>query len=345
MSMARVLFAAVALLVVFLTLLILFAWMGQRKEPRWREALDQGSFIRLPAASIEEDRIRRRGRHSSQSPSSSSAGVEKFEVPPPPALTPAKPASPTENAPKTGPEKPSSTLWKRPPFSKEQLAPSVDVRSLVHQAKASYLGLAGYTADIRREERGMNDLRVREVIRVNDHRASGEVVLEWLDGHHAGRRVVYDARDPVGTMDVILGHREPRFLGRRASLARHHWLVRFSGGQPASTFGIGPWVQRLNEIVESSEKGDGRLGRLIVSIERPDDVPNDSPFVVLRQEADQHATEAMLPPGGYREWRLEPGSRLPFVVIGRDEAGQIVDACRVESFEKVEPLHEKQVTP
>ncbi|MEO6809988.1 MAG: DUF1571 domain-containing protein [Isosphaeraceae bacterium] len=139
--------------------------------------------------------------------------------------------------------------------------PTREVRALIAAARAKLASLTTYQVQITRQERVGNTLQPVENIVLSARRDPKAIRIEWPDGPHKGREVLYSADDPtnmhVNMADAIV----PLVMKLPLTSPR----VRDSSRHPISEAGLDGLVDNLVKTVESAEAGGPNASRLSLS--------------------------------------------------------------------------------
>lgn len=183
-------------------------------------------------------------------PSAPKLPVDVAELPPvtiDPLPTPA-PAPSTASAPASTPTEAGD-----PPVK--------EVRALIAAARARLAPLTTYQVQITRQERVGETLQPVENIVLSVRRDPKAIRIEWPDGPHKGREVLYSADDPA-TMHVNMAD---AIVPLVMKLPLDSPRVRDSSRHPISEAGLDVLVDNLVKTVESVEAGGPNASRLSLS--------------------------------------------------------------------------------
>jgi hypothetical protein len=178
------------------------------------------------------------------------------------AMTPAAPVLARESVPP--PVEPVADVAPRPAERPKVAAPTAatdplsEIRSLLARARANVDKLENYQVDAIRQELVGAALQPREHVILSIRRAPKAVRLEWPDGPHQGREVLYNEGGPMHV-------RMPGALIPRTSLAPDSPLVRRSSRHPITEAGFDSIVERM----ESALAQAGTAGALTYSGQEP----------------------------------------------------------------------------
>lgn len=139
--------------------------------------------------------------------------------------------------------------------------PVREVRALIAAARAKLAPLTTYQVKITRQERVGNTLQPVENVVLSIRRDPKAVRIEWPDGPHKGREVLYSADDP-STMHVNMAD---AIVPLVMKLPLNSPRVRDSSRHPISEAGLDTLVDNLVKTVETTEAGGPNAGRLSLS--------------------------------------------------------------------------------
>ncbi len=110
-------------------------------------------------------------------------------------------ALPTANNPHPAPTPPPAVVELHGPEER----PKDDAGSVVVRARAAISAMTTYQVQINRQERVGGSLQPAEDVQLSVRRSPKAVRLEWLDGPHKGREVIYSASESGGMLHVHMG--------------------------------------------------------------------------------------------------------------------------------------------
>jgi hypothetical protein len=205
-------------------------------------------------------------------------------------------------------------------------APRPDpLRTLYQQAAGEYAGLSSYIVRLRRREQVGGKDKPEEVLLFKFRKQPFSVYFKWLGQERKGREVVYvqgrhgnQLHTRLAAGDVLL-----MTAGRRISLAPDNPLVLASSRHPITDAGVGSLLAHLDQLLQATERGDGRMGtlRYLGPIRRPEfETPCEAAEETIPPGCDPH-----LPQGGRRLWVFDPLRHLPSLVITSDATGHEVE--------------------
>jgi len=108
-----------------------------------------------------------------------------------------------------------------------------------------------YQVKLNRQERVGNNLLPAEDVVLSIRRTPRAVRLEWLDGPHKGREVIYSEAAGDGMMHI----RTPNALVPRMTLPPDSPLVARSSRHPITEAGFVPLLQKLEEAITAKANG------------------------------------------------------------------------------------------
>ncbi len=173
------------------------------------------------------------------------------DTPPLPDSPPALASNPApESAPKPD-AKPSATSEAAPS------APAPTLESILAETRARLDGLTSYQVPITRQERVGSTLQDSENVLLSLRRNPKAVRLEWRDGPHKNREVIYVSDEPGGKMHVkMVGPLPP------ITIAVDSPMVLQNSRHPVTEAGFDTIIGNLELTHKLSQSGDESRGRL-----------------------------------------------------------------------------------
>jgi hypothetical protein len=228
---------------------------------------------------------------------------------------PARPATASASA-LPGPIEATPTASATPPERPAAVAGAAaepTAESLVASARARLDALASYQVDLNRQERVGEALLEPEDVLLSIRRNPRAVRLEWLDGPHKGREVIYAADQNGGLMHVNMA--DSVVPVPRMSMPPDSPLVLKSSRHPITEAGLDNVVADLEKTIALTGKGDTSRGRLSYG-----GLENPGPL-----ERPCHKLVRITPSGETWHVYLDPETKLPAMVQATDLQGELLE--------------------
>ncbi|MBX6312313.1 MAG: DUF1571 domain-containing protein [Isosphaeraceae bacterium] len=170
-----------------------------------------------------------------------------------PARTPAAAPVLTE-VPPDGPSGPELT-----PPTAPAAAPR-EIQAIVEEARAALGRLSTYQVRLNRQERLGQVLQPAEEVLLSIRRDPKAVRIEWPEGPHKGREVIYSATDDPNVMHVNMADSAIPLPPMRLNLESRQ--VKASSRHPISEAGLDTIVEQLADDLKELGAGNTTLGQL-----------------------------------------------------------------------------------
>ncbi len=288
--------------------------------------------------------------------------VPLVPVPPPPLGSEAKvppPSSsvPSSPAPPPAAPVPAATTWTKspPPLTTpvaatgtpgegavpiNTMAPAparrpapagaVTARQLYQTASERIGPIDSYIVRLTRREVIKDKMNPEEVLLFKFRKNPWSVYLKWLGKEGQGREVVYVRGRYEGKIHTLLAAGDIPLVpaGRRMALPPDSILVRSACRHPITQAGIGASVDRIGSVIAANERGDRRLGSMVLltDVRRPE---FNRPVNAL-EHSFPPGYDVSLPKGGKRTYYFDPVTGLPTLIRTFDERGAEVEYYRYD---------------
>jgi hypothetical protein len=163
------------------------------------------------------------------------------------------------------------------------------------------------------------------------------IYFKWIGTTNNGREVVYVKGKYEGKLHIRMSPGSADM-----ALAPDSFLVRRSSRHPVTEAGVCAIVEMYAAAVAAFEKGQHRLRYLGVS-KRPDF--DDGATLEGVEEDLAPGADPNLPRGGRRQLYFNVATRLPVLVITKDERGQEVEYYRFDRFQTRVKLDDDDFNP
>lgn len=209
-------------------------------------------------------------------------------------------------------EQPANDATTPPPDAPPaQADPSVE--SLVAATRARLDGLTNYQVHLNRQERVGSTLLPAESVVLSIRRNPRAVRLEWPEGAHKGREVIYSATEHDGLMHVNMA--DSIVPVPRLSIAPDSPMVLKNSRHPITEAGFDTIIHNLEISLEKGSHGDSSGGKLSYGgLEQPAGL--DRPC---------HKILRVTPSGEMWLVYLDPNSQFPAMIQGNAPNGDLLE--------------------
>lgn len=209
-------------------------------------------------------------------------------------------------------DQPASATTTSPPAAPPtESDPSVE--SLVAATRARLNGLTNYQVHLNRQERVGSTLLPAESVVLSIRRNPKAVRLEWPEGAHKGREVIYSATEHDGLMHVNMA--DSIVPVPRLSIAPDSPMVLKNSRHPITEAGFDTIIHNLEISLEKSKNGDPSGGKLSYGgLEQPAGV--DRPC---------HKIVRVTPTGEMWLVYLDPNTQFPAMIQGNAANGDLLE--------------------
>jgi len=207
------------------------------------------------------------------------------------------------------------------------------LRMLYQQALEHYNSMDSYIVRFRRREQINGKDKPEEVIYARFRKNPWSVYFKWLGQEAKGREVVFVKGQYDEKIHTLLAAGDMPLMpaGKRFAVSPDSPLVMASSRHSIRESGVGPLIDHFGRMVAAVERRETQPGavRYLGRLKRPE---FDDPCEGVEQRVAS-GTEATLPRGGTRLWLFDLASKLPTLVIARDETGHEVEYYCYDRFE------------
>jgi hypothetical protein len=138
--------------------------------------------------------------------------------------------------------------------------PAQQIQTLINSARARLKDVKTYQVVMTRQERVGETLQPQEDVVLSIRREPKAVRLEWREGPHKGREVIYAAGEHGGLMHINMA--DSVVPVPRMSLAPDSPMVARTSRHPITEAGLDAIVDRLQESVQQSQSSPGDGSKL-----------------------------------------------------------------------------------
>ncbi len=144
------------------------------------------------------------------------------------------------------------------PVSTPSRDPFAEAEGIIATARARVDAMANYQVQVNRQERVGGALLPAEDVVLSIRREPRAVRLEWLDGSHKGREVIYSTSDPSGLMHVRMA--ESLIPVPNLALAPDSPLVMRSSRHPITEAGFDTIIRALEKSIVAGRTDPTKVG-------------------------------------------------------------------------------------
>ncbi|HEV3163000.1 MAG TPA: DUF1571 domain-containing protein [Isosphaeraceae bacterium] len=204
---------------------------------------------------------------------------------------------------------PDAAKPQAPPAS----APAPTMESIISAARARLDALTTYQVSLSRQERVGESLLQAEDVLLSIRRKPQAVRIEWPDGPHKGREVLYSADRDNGLMNVKMA--DATSLMPRISMKPDSTMAMSNSRHPITEAGLDTIVAKLESSLKLQQASDPAVGQLSYDgLEQPRVL--DKPC---------HKIKRVLPNGETWVVYLDPQTKLPALVEGTAPNGDLLE--------------------
>ena len=207
-------------------------------------------------------------------------------------------------------EPPSNAPFVAPkPRRAPEAEPAPTVDSLMASARDALADVRTYKVHLTRQERIGDALQPAEEVILSIRRSPKAVRLEWPDGPHQGREVLFAEGGPMHIND-------PRGLVQRVNLAPDSPLVLRNSRRPITEAGFDAILDHINQEVRAEAQGEKALGKMeYQGIETPEGY--DRPCHKIARTAAG---------GESRSLFLDVKTSIPALAVARAADGSLLES-------------------
>jgi hypothetical protein len=228
-----------------------------------------------------------------------------------------------------------------PPMAPSVESPTPDaagnIRRLLKQAESECGALDSYICRMTRRETVNGSPNPEEIMLFKFRKQPFSIYFKWIGTTNNGREVVYVKGKYEGKLHIRMSPGSADM-----ALAPDSFLVRRSSRHPVTEAGVCAIVEMYAAAVAAFEKGQHSLRYLGVS-KRPDF--DDGATLEGVEEDLAPGADPNLPRGGHRQLYFNVATRLPVLVITKDERGQEVEYYRFDRFQTRVKLDDDDFNP
>ncbi|MEJ7637457.1 MAG: DUF1571 domain-containing protein [Singulisphaera sp.] len=209
-------------------------------------------------------------------------------------------------------EAPVTLPGARPDVEPPQSPATTTAESVLADSRARLEGLGNYQVWLNRQERVGKTLGTPEDVVLSIRRRPAAVRLEWPNGPHKRREVLYSAGENDGLMHVNMA--DSRLPVPRLSLPPDTPLVMHNTRHPNTPAGVATNLKKVEEAIKSEKAGDSAAGKVTYE------------GLEKAEQLDRPATRSCATPSG-ETWAvyIDPQSRLPVLVQAVDAKGELLE--------------------
>ena len=207
-----------------------------------------------------------------------------------------------------------------PPGSRRRRAQQ-QFETIVASAQERLDSLRTYQVAINRQERVGNLLQEPEEVLLSIRRHPRAVRLQWQEGPHQGREVIFAEQETNGLLQVNMA--DSKIPIPRLTLPPNSPLALRNSRHPITEAGFDTIVRNLTKTIEENRAGDESHGRIsYAGIEQP--APLDHPcYKIVRVTATGETWQVF----------LDPESKLPTMVQANAANGDLLERYLFRSVE------------
>ncbi len=201
----------------------------------------------------------------------------------------------------------------RPDSSALSATNTTSVESVLADSRARLEGLDNYQVWLNRQERVGNKLGPPEDVVLSIRRRPAAVRLEWPNGPHKRREVLYSAGENGGLMHVNMA--DSRFPVPRLSLPPDSPLVMHNSRHPITEAGFDTILKNVEDAIKGEKAGDLATGKVSYKgLEKAEQLDRPCHKIVRKTPSGEN-------------WALfiDPQSRLPVLVQAVDAKGELLE--------------------
>ncbi len=191
--------------------------------------------------------------------------------------------------------------------------PTMTAESVLAESRARLEGLGNYQVWLNRQERVGNTLGPPEDVILSIRREPAAVRLEWPNGPHKRREVLYSASENGGLMHVNMA--DSLIPVPRLSLPPDSPLVMHNSRHPITEAGFDTILKNVEDAIKGEKAGDQSTGKVTYEgLEKAEQL--DRPC---------HKIVRTTPSGETWALYIDPESRLPVLLQAVDAKGELLE--------------------
>jgi hypothetical protein len=201
-----------------------------------------------------------------------------------------------------------------------------------------------YIARLTRREWVKGAYQPEEVIVFRFRKEPWSVHLKWVGKEGRGREALYVKGQHENKLHAILAAGDAPFTsaGQRMAVSLDSPLLCARSRHCITQVGIGVMLEHLAQLVQQAEKGDHSRRPAFLARQKREEFSAPVDCVTWLVPA---GTEKHLPRGGQRWCYFDPESRLPVLVVTRDEQNQEVEYYRYDRLQSPAQLDDDDFNP
>lgn len=215
--------------------------------------------------------------------------------------------------------------------------PSGKLHGLFREAAERYARLDSYIVRLTRREQLNGKDKPEEILLFRFRKEPWSLYFKWLGTEGKGREVVFVQGRYENKIHTLLAAGDIPLMpaGKRFAVDPDNPLVLSSSRHPIREAGVGVLIDSFGKRLEEADRGGPGLAALkyIGPIQRPEFA---HPCEAVEQ-AIAAGDDPQLPHGGCRLWVFDPETKLPVLIITRDDTGHEVEYYCYDRFEF--PVH------
>ncbi len=284
-------------------------------------------------------------------------------VPPPPTPLPpppqaaAVPPAPTTAPQPTGatvlpptaavPPVPPAATTPPPPPQADATPPADDgtarLRDLYRLAVERYAAIDGYVVQLCRREQVNGQDKPEELVLFKFRKQPWSVYFKWLGNEGKGREAIYVQGQHDSKIHTLLAAGDMPFTpaGKHISISPDSVFVRSASRHAITEAGVGVLIDNFGRLLDPRAPRGAATLRYLGPVKRPE---FELPLEMVEQRIPPGA-EPQLPGGGNRFWGFDTVTRMPALIITRDNTNHEVEYYCFTNFQAPVVLTDDEFNP